>query len=71
MERIRKESGKLSAERAALLKENGLGENYTEPRYMCDLCRDTGVAPDGSRCVCYAQRLKEAEEWQTRRKSES
>lgn len=39
-----------------LLKGNGLPENYLEPAYHCDICRDTGYS-DGERCTCFKKLL--------------
>jgi len=39
---IKNENMKLRAERAALLKEKGYPEDYTEVKFECPLCNDTG-----------------------------
>ena len=54
----------LEEEKAFLLTENGFDMNYMEPRFRCKICKDTGVAADGGRCSCVAERLQEAEIWQ-------
>lgn len=47
---------KLTAEKEALLKQNGLPSNYLEIEYQCPICKDTGFVGD-CRCVCFSQRL--------------
>ncbi len=54
----------LEEERAVLLTENNFDEDYTDIKYSCDKCNDTGIAEDGSRCTCVKQRIGEAELWQ-------
>ncbi|MDO5346220.1 MAG: ATP-binding protein [Lachnospiraceae bacterium] len=44
----------LSARRAALLKDNGLPEDYLQMHYTCPDCRDTGYQ-DGKKCHCLRQ----------------
>ena len=56
---LREENQKIQAERAALLQANGYPADYTEPRYECEKCRDTGYV--GVRmCACMRNRLIEA-----------
>lgn len=45
-------SEKASAEKKALLAENGYPEDYLEMQYDCPICRDTGFV-DGRKCVCF------------------
>ena len=40
----------------ALLKSKGLPENYLEPSYYCNVCRDTGYV-NGERCQCFKKLL--------------
>lgn len=54
----------LEAERAILLTENNFTIDYTDLKYSCDLCRDTGVTEEGQRCTCQTKRIEEAELWQ-------
>lgn len=42
----------LSASIRAALKENGLPENFLEPVYACEKCRDTGWCGDPVREMC-------------------
>lgn len=66
-EQGRKEAQRLSAlleeERAVLLTENGFAEDYTDIKYSCDICHDTGVTEEGTRCSCVNKRTGEAETW--------
>lgn len=55
----------LEQERAVLLTENNYREDYTDIKYACDKCSDTGVTEDGGRCSCTKERMGEAELWQT------
>lgn len=54
----------LEEERAVLLTENNFAEDYTDIKYLCDLCNDTGITEDGVRCECTKKRIGEAELWQ-------
>ncbi len=51
-------------ERAALMEKAGFPADYTEDKYLCEKCKDTGLTEEGVRCSCYEQRAKEAKEWQ-------
>ena len=46
-------------ERADLLRKNGYPADYTEPRYECDKCHDTGYVGIHM-CSCMRKRLTEA-----------
>lgn len=63
MEMLRAEMKELETKRAVLLTENNYHADYTEIKYACEKCRDTGFAEDGSKCSCTEQRTKEAELW--------
>jgi len=54
----------LEEERAVLLTENNYREDYTDIKYSCSKCNDTGITEDGLRCSCTKQRIGEAEIWQ-------
>ena len=54
----------LEAERAVLLTENNFTVDYTDIKYSCDICKDTGITEDGLRCGCTKERIEEAELWQ-------
>ena len=47
----------LSALRARALTASGFDENYTDMRYRCNICNDTGYT-DGKMCKCFSARLK-------------
>lgn len=56
---INAENSKLLERRARLLKEHGFAPDYTEIRYECALCGDTGAV--GNRmCQCMRKKLIEA-----------
>ena len=66
---IKERIEELKAERAVLLTEGDFPHDYTDVRYLCPKCRDTGVDEDGNRCVCFEDRTKEAVEWIKGRKT--
>lgn len=49
----------LTEKKQAMLTENGFSADALDEKYDCEICRDTGVAPDGKRCVCYGRYLLE------------
>lgn len=60
---MREEMDALSMERAVLLTDNEFEMDYTDHRYRCAKCHDTGVTDLGERCECVPIRLEEAEAW--------
>jgi DnaD/phage-associated family protein len=40
------------------LKQNGFSGNYLEDVYDCEKCKDTGVLPDGTACICRKEFVK-------------
>lgn len=57
--KLREENERINRTRVELLRKNGYPADYTEPRYDCDKCHDTGFV--GIRmCSCMRQRLTEA-----------
>ena len=60
----------LEEERAVLLTENNYRQDYTDIKYTCEKCGDTGVTEDGMRCSCVKERMGEAELWQNSNLSE-
>jgi len=60
----RRRMQQLEGERAVLLTEHNFTIDYTDLKYTCDICRDTGVTEEGRRCTCTAKRTEEAELWQ-------
>lgn len=54
----------LEAERAVLLTEHNFAVDYTDIKYSCERCKDTGMTDEGTRCSCTKKRIEEAEIWQ-------
>lgn len=54
---------RLNEDRAIALVENGYDVNYTDPKYRCTRCNDTGLAEMGGPCDCREERRGEAEIW--------
>jgi DnaD/phage-associated family protein len=67
--KIKQEMDQLAAERAVLLTDNNYEMDYTDIRYACDKCNDTGITDLGERCTCVKERMDEAEVWQKTRKN--
>ena len=61
---IKKEIRELEKERAILLTENNYALDYTDIKYLCAKCQDTGIDENGQRCTCVKDRMGEAELWQ-------
>ena len=64
IDKIKRQMAYLEEERAVLLTENNYREDYTDIKYACDKCNDTGVTEEGGRCSCVGRRMGEAELWQ-------
>ena len=60
----------LAAERAVILTENNYEMDYTDIKYACEKCNDTGITDLGERCSCIKQRTEEAELWIRKREQE-
>ena len=61
---LSRELERLNEDRAICLVENDYDVNYTEPRYLCSNCNDTGIAEMGGPCtVCRDSRREEALIW--------
>ena len=56
IEEIKAESLALSAKRAEALKKLGYPEDYTDTKYFCEKCSDTGYA-GLNMCVCLRREL--------------
>lgn len=67
---IKKSMDKMLADRAALLTENSYPIDYTEVKYRCSLCGDTGTTENGERCSCFEQRMEEAKVWRSSEKKQ-
>ncbi len=64
IEEIKKEVRGLEQERAILLTENNFLYDYTDIKYLCERCNDTGIDENGRRCSCVKERMGEASLWQ-------
>ena len=64
MNEVRQEIRNLEKERAILLTENNYALDYTDVKYLCSKCSDTGIDENGQRCSCARERMGEAELWQ-------
>ncbi len=64
IEEIKKEAKRLEQERAILLTENNFPYDYTDIKYLCNKCNDTGIDDSGQRCSCSKERMGEASLWQ-------
>lgn len=58
---LKAEAASLDAELTALLKEEGLPDDWLERHYDCPICKDKGFTPQGGMCSCLTQKIKEAE----------
>ncbi len=56
IESLKKENFELQAKRASLLEKAGFPLDYTNFKYDCEVCRDTGYTHDGI-CPCYRNAL--------------
>ncbi len=56
LERVEQEAVALNAERAEILVMHGLDADYTEPKYECAACGDTGYI-DYKMCDCMRKKL--------------
>ncbi len=57
--RLREENERITAARAELLRKNGFPADYSEPKYECDKCRDSGYVGI-KMCSCMRRSLIEA-----------
>jgi len=56
LDRLKRESTKLVAEKKQLMANSRFGEGFLESAYQCSTCNDTGFV-DTARCMCLKQRL--------------
>lgn len=52
LDEMQAENERIGAEKARILSENGLPEDYLEPQYFCKECEDLG-RKNGILCSCY------------------
>lgn len=71
LEEIKKLTTLLEQERAVLLTENNFPLDFTDVKYLCSECHDTGVNDAGRRCVCVRDRIGDAELWLNARAKKS
>ena len=64
IDNIKKDMRNLEKERAIILTENNFSLDYTDIKYLCSRCSDTGIDENGQRCSCVKSRMGEAELWQ-------
>lgn len=64
VDQIRSQMEELEGDRAVLLTENNFNMDYTDVKYSCEICKDTGITEEGVRCSCTKKRIEEAEIWQ-------
>ena len=64
MDSVKQEIRNLEKERAILLTENNYALDYTDVKYLCPKCSDTGIDENGRRCSWARERMGEAELWQ-------
>ena len=56
-EKVKSDVERLNHERNLLLAVHGYPADYSDPRYECELCRDSGYV-DGEMCECMKLRLR-------------
>lgn len=61
--KIKKEVQNLNTKRAVLLTDNNFNIDYTDIKYKCEKCMDTGLDDGGRRCSCTKDRMGEADIW--------
>lgn len=59
LEELKKRNAALRSERAALLEENGYPADYTEVKYQCEKCADSGFVGIDM-CICMKSAIAEA-----------
>lgn len=63
LDEIKKLTALLEQERAVLLTESNYPLDYTDVKFLCTECKDTGINEAGRRCECVKERIGEAELW--------
>ena len=61
IEDLNKKASELKFEKEQILKKNNIDKNYLQPKYECQLCKDTGYIQDENHrsiiCSCLKQKL--------------
>lgn len=57
IEKAKEKIEKLKMEKAFILTESNIDQNYMEKSYSCNICKDTGYLDSGRKCNCLKQRL--------------
>ena len=47
------------AEMNSIMKQMNIEKDWLRPQYSCNLCKDTGKLPNGKKCVCYKNFIKD------------
>ena len=59
LEDYRQQMRDIAKEKASLLEQNGFDADYTQMRFDCPACKDTGFLEDGSRCSCLERNIRD------------
>jgi vacuolar-type H+-ATPase subunit I/STV1 len=62
-EELKREISEIDLERAEIIKNYGHPENYTDIKYLCVNCNDTGISKNGGKCSCIGKRREETKAW--------
>lgn len=57
MENTKKKIEKLKMEKAFILTESNIPQDYMDKNYSCQVCKDTGYLESGRKCNCLKQKL--------------
>ncbi len=57
IEPIKEKNRLLRERRASIIKKLGYPEDYTDVKYTCPVCSDTGYTPDDRVCACFKEAL--------------
>ena len=55
---LEQERNELANKKKELLETSGFPADYMELHYDCMKCKDTGLLDDGTRCGCFAEKLR-------------
>ncbi len=57
---IKERNKALNAKRAEVLKKLGYPEDYSDVKYSCPICSDSGYTDEGKMCCCFHEELVKA-----------